>query len=66
MVGGTHLSPKTDEQVEKTILALQEIGVQKIGVSHCTGFNASMRLAQAFGDKFFINNAGTIYSLDSV
>ncbi|MCK4793771.1 MAG: MBL fold metallo-hydrolase [Desulfobacteraceae bacterium] len=66
VVGGTHLSPKTDEQVEKTILALQEIGVQKIGVSHCTGFNASMRLAQAFGDKFFINNAGTIYSLDSV
>ena len=45
VVGGTHLFPKTDEQVEKAIFALQEIGVQKIGVSHCTGFHASMRLA---------------------
>lgn len=64
VVGGTHLSPKTDEQIDKTIAALKQIGVQKIGVSHCTGFHASMRLAQAFGDKFFLNNAGTIYTLD--
>jgi len=61
VVGGTHLFPKTDEQVEKAISALQEIGIKKIGVSHCTGFHASMRLAQEFGDKFFQNNAGTQY-----
>jgi len=66
VVGGTHLSPKTDTQIERTIVALQEIGVQKLGVSHCTGFHASMRLAQAFGDTFFINNAGTVYTLDEV
>lgn len=64
VVGGTHLFPKTDEQIEKTIVALKEIGVQKIGVSHCTGFYASTRLAQAFGDDFFLNNAGTVYTLD--
>ena len=64
VVGGTHLFPKTDEQVERTIVALQEIGVQKLGVSHCTGFHASVRLAQAFGDTFFMNNAGTVYTLD--
>jgi 7,8-dihydropterin-6-yl-methyl-4-(beta-D-ribofuranosyl)aminobenzene 5'-phosphate synthase len=66
VVGGTHLFPKTDEQIEKAIHALQEIGVQKIGVSHCTGFHASMRLAEVFGDTFFQNNAGTVYTLDSV
>ena len=66
VVGGTHLFPKTDEQVEKAIFALQEIGVQKIGVSHCTGFHASMRLAQEFGNDFFLNNAGTVYTLDDV
>jgi 7,8-dihydropterin-6-yl-methyl-4-(beta-D-ribofuranosyl)aminobenzene 5'-phosphate synthase len=65
VVGGTHLFPKTDEQVEKAISALREIGVKKIGVSHCTGFHASMRLAQEFGDGFFQNNAGTTYCLDS-
>jgi len=64
VVGGTHLFPKTDEQIDKTIAALKKIGVQKIGVSHCTGFHASMRLAQALGDKFFLNSAGTIYNLD--
>jgi len=64
VVGGTHLFPKTDEQIEKAIFALQEIGVQKLGVSHCTGFHASMRLAQEFGDTFFMNNAGTVYTLD--
>jgi 7,8-dihydropterin-6-yl-methyl-4-(beta-D-ribofuranosyl)aminobenzene 5'-phosphate synthase len=64
VVGGTHLFPKTDEQVERTIVALQEIGVQKLGVSHCTGFHAAARLAQAFGDTFFMNNAGTVYTLD--
>jgi 7,8-dihydropterin-6-yl-methyl-4-(beta-D-ribofuranosyl)aminobenzene 5'-phosphate synthase len=66
VVGGTHLFPKTDEQVEKAISALREIGVKKIGVSHCTGFHASVRLAQEFGDQFFQNNAGTQYTLDSM
>lgn len=66
VVGGTHLFPKTDEQIEKAIFSLQEVGVQKIGVSHCTGFHASMRLAQAFGDRFFQNNAGSKYILDSI
>jgi len=66
VIGGTHLYPKTDEQIGKTIESLKEIDVQRIGVSHCTGFHASMRLAQAFGDAFFHNNAGTIFTLDSI
>ena len=64
VVGGTHLFPKTAEQTEKAIFALREIGIQKIGVSHCTGFHASVRLLQEFGDTFFQNNAGTTYTLD--
>jgi 7,8-dihydropterin-6-yl-methyl-4-(beta-D-ribofuranosyl)aminobenzene 5'-phosphate synthase len=59
IVGGTHLFPKTAEQQTKTIQVLESIGVEKIGVSHCTGFEASRMLAEAFGDRFFLNNAGT-------
>ncbi|MBW2004480.1 MAG: MBL fold metallo-hydrolase [Deltaproteobacteria bacterium] len=59
VIGGTHLGPATEERVDKTIDDLKKIGVQKIGVSHCTGFKASMHVAQAFGDRFFVNNAGT-------
>jgi len=65
VVGGTHLHPKTDEQIGKTIESLKQIGVQRIGVSHCTGFHAAMRLAQAFGDAFFQNNAGTQCTIDA-
>ena len=58
-IGGTHLYQASDERIEHTITELREMGVQKLGVSHCTGFRASMRLAQAFEDAFFLNNAGT-------
>jgi 7,8-dihydropterin-6-yl-methyl-4-(beta-D-ribofuranosyl)aminobenzene 5'-phosphate synthase len=61
IVGGTHLFPKTEAQKDQAIAALREIGVEKIGVSHCTGFDASMKLAREFGDDFFLNNAGTVY-----
>jgi len=64
VIGGTHLYSKNDDQIGKTIESLKELDVQKIGVSHCTGFHASMRLAQAFGDRFFVNNAGTITKID--
>jgi 7,8-dihydropterin-6-yl-methyl-4-(beta-D-ribofuranosyl)aminobenzene 5'-phosphate synthase len=66
IVGGTHLFPKTGEQKRKAIAALREIGVRKIGVSHCTGFDASVRLAGEFGEGFFLNNAGNVYILDDL
>ena len=62
-IGGTHLFRASDERVEKTIADLREMGIQRLGVSHCTGFHASARLAQEFGDIFFLNNAGTRLTL---
>ncbi len=59
VVGGTHLLRASEERLERTIADLKEIGIQRLGVSHCTGFKASARLAQEFGDMFFMNNAGT-------
>lgn len=59
VVGGTHLVAAPDEQIDATIEALRELGVDWVGVSHCTGGYAGARLAAAFGDKFFFNNAGT-------
>jgi len=63
VVGGTHLAPASKERIERTIRDLKAVGVQKIGISHCNGFYASARVAQAFGDKFFLNNAGTQITL---
>jgi 7,8-dihydropterin-6-yl-methyl-4-(beta-D-ribofuranosyl)aminobenzene 5'-phosphate synthase len=59
VLGGWHLTGATEERVWLTIAALRELGVQRIGVSHCTGLPASVILAQEFGDNFFFNNTGT-------
>ena len=64
VIGGTHLYPKKDEQVDKTIHALKELDVRNIGVSHCTGFSAAAKLAAAFGDKFFLNTAGCVRTIE--
>ncbi len=62
-IGGTHLFRASEERLEKTIADLREIGIQRLGVSHCTGFRASSRLAQEYQDIFFMNNAGTRITL---
>ncbi len=63
VVGGTHLGPASPEQVTKSIAALREIGVEHIGVSHCTGLPRAAILAREFGDRFFFNNCGTVLTL---
>ena len=62
-IGGTHLFRASKERVEQTIADLRESGIQRLGVSHCTGFHASAQLAQEFEDIFFLNNAGTRLTL---
>jgi 7,8-dihydropterin-6-yl-methyl-4-(beta-D-ribofuranosyl)aminobenzene 5'-phosphate synthase len=63
VIGGTHLFRASHERINKTIADLKEMGIQRLGVSHCTGFHASTRLAQEFGNIFFLNNAGTRMTL---
>ena len=62
-IGGIHLFRASDEQIELTIAELKKMGIQKLGVSHCTGFKASTRLAQEFPGVFLQNNAGTSFEL---
>ncbi|RLC94555.1 MAG: MBL fold metallo-hydrolase [Chloroflexi bacterium] len=63
VIGGTHLFRASEVQMELTIAELKEMGIQRLGVSHCTGMLAGARLAQEFGDSFFFNNAGTTITL---
>jgi 7,8-dihydropterin-6-yl-methyl-4-(beta-D-ribofuranosyl)aminobenzene 5'-phosphate synthase len=62
-VGGTHLLNATRERLGKTAADLKEMGVQYLGASHCTGFEAAAYLAQQFGDSFFVNNSGSRWTL---
>ncbi|MFC1903111.1 MBL fold metallo-hydrolase, partial [Chloroflexota bacterium] len=63
VVGGAHLLNASEERLRLTISALRELGVQKLGLCHCTGMPQTAVLAQEFGDKFFFNNAGTSLEL---
>ena len=60
VIGGTHLWSVSKDQKEKSLEALTSMGIDRLGVSHCTGFEMSMRLSQLFGEKFFNCNVGTV------
>jgi len=62
-IGGTHLIRASGERIERTIADLKKMGIQKLGVSHCTGFRASAQLVREFEGIFFTNNAGTRFTL---
>jgi len=59
VIGGTHLFRASEVQLELTIAELRDMGIQRIGVSHCTGNASAVRLAQEFGPAFFFNNCAT-------
>ncbi len=58
VVGGSHLMGTSEERIERTIAALKELGVEKMGLCHCTDLPAAARLYHEFGDRFFFNRAG--------
>jgi len=58
VIGGAHLMGTSDERLERTIAALKNLGIQKMGLCHCTDLPAAARLYHEFGDRFFFNRAG--------
>jgi 7,8-dihydropterin-6-yl-methyl-4-(beta-D-ribofuranosyl)aminobenzene 5'-phosphate synthase len=63
VVGGSHLINTSEERLWQTIGALRELGVQRLGLCHCTDLPAASVLAQEFGEAFFFNRAGTVIEL---
>jgi 7,8-dihydropterin-6-yl-methyl-4-(beta-D-ribofuranosyl)aminobenzene 5'-phosphate synthase len=63
VVGGAHLINASEEQIWRTISALNEMGVQKLATCHCTGMKANILLSQTFGKNFILNSTGTIINL---
>jgi len=63
VIGGTHLVTASPQRMDLTIAELLSFGIQRLGVSHCTGLPASAMLAQTFSEAFLFNNAGTRINL---
>jgi len=63
ILGGTHLDFLTPEQLEESIMALNKLEIEKIGVSHCTGMRAAFRFSLEFGDRFFYGCVGSVLEI---
>ena len=63
VVGGSHLVGVSEERLRQTIDDLRSLGIQKMGLCHCTDLPAASLLAQEFGDHFFFNKAGTVIDI---
>ena len=63
VIGGTHLGRANEETRERSIEALKKFDIERIGVSHCTGLETSLRLFQEFGERFFFCNVGTVVEI---
>jgi 7,8-dihydropterin-6-yl-methyl-4-(beta-D-ribofuranosyl)aminobenzene 5'-phosphate synthase len=57
-MGGFHLLDQNASQIEKVILALEEMGVQKIAPSHCTGEDAMSQCQRSWGKNFISGGCG--------
>jgi 7,8-dihydropterin-6-yl-methyl-4-(beta-D-ribofuranosyl)aminobenzene 5'-phosphate synthase len=62
VLGGTHLMFYAPEQVQAAIDSFEAFDVKLVGVSHCTGPQAAMTLAQHFGDRFQQAAAGSQFT----
>jgi len=60
VIGGTHLGLSSEEQMTATIEAMAQMGVEKVGASHCTGLVGAARLREALGDSFFFAGVGSV------
>jgi 7,8-dihydropterin-6-yl-methyl-4-(beta-D-ribofuranosyl)aminobenzene 5'-phosphate synthase len=58
ILGGTHLKFSGQEQVTATLDRLDELAIDRIGVSHCTGLQQAQQLAARFGERFFNATVG--------
>jgi len=59
--GGTHLGPLEEVRREESIKALKTMKIAHLGVSHCTGMKASVRMAQEWGERFVFCGVGTVF-----
>jgi 7,8-dihydropterin-6-yl-methyl-4-(beta-D-ribofuranosyl)aminobenzene 5'-phosphate synthase len=48
VMGGMHLGAASPERMDRTIAALREMNVERLGPAHCTGLAATVRLWEAF------------------
>ncbi len=65
VLGGFHLDGARPGIIERTVADLAAMAPDFVVPMHCTGFEATVALRQALGDRFILNTAGTRYTFGS-
>ena len=63
VIGGFHLNQMTAEQVRGIIREFKELGVRKVGATHCTGDQAIALFRQTWGDDYVESGCGAVIEL---
>ena len=58
--GGTHLGAANDETKRKSIAALHEFNIDRIGFAHCSGLDIMAKMTREFGNRSFYSHVGTV------
>ena len=58
VIGGTHLIDADEQRLQTTIEDFRRLGIEFIGVSHCTGDENLKVIQEAFGNRFIFNCTG--------
>jgi len=61
--GGFHLGRADEEDVERTVDAIAEMGPAIVVPAHCTGFVAIRRFAERMPDAFVLGTVGATYTV---
>ena len=61
--GGFHLMNKSDSELKEIIGQFKELGVQKVGATHCTGDRAIELFEQAYGENFIRMGVGKVIQI---
>ncbi len=63
ITGGFHLGGVSEAKIESIINDLKDLGVKKIGPSHCTGERAMVRFREAWGEDYIEAGCGALIEL---
>ena len=63
VIGGFHLLDATEADIQKTIDRFKTLGIEHIGLSHCTGPLATQMFREQMPEATFINATGSVYEV---
>lgn len=63
VVGGTHLVDADEVRIRETLEMFQEMEIQKVAVSHCTGEEGILKIREGMKEQYVYNNTGHVMQI---